>query len=94
MNETKHTPGQRAANAVLTAVFDRCTLRPGCSTRGLFSEVSGIIDRETAAPELLEALREIMQFFDHQGDTRPYTWQERKPILDAARVAIQKAESR
>ena len=45
-----------------------------------------------AAPELLQALREVESLFFNQGDTRPYTWQERLPILARARAAIAKAE--
>lgn len=47
-----------------------------------------------SAPELLEALHELEALFDYQGDARPYTWQERLPMLERARAAIAKAEGR
>jgi hypothetical protein len=45
-----------------------------------------------SAPDLLAALRELESLFDYRGDTRPYTWQERLPMLERARAAIAKAE--
>ena len=87
-----HTPGQRAANAVLTAVFDRCTLRPGCSTRGMFSEIEGIIDRETASPELLTALKAMDVAFSDLPEEFIKNWRDRRDAVITARAAIAKAE--
>lgn len=51
-------------------------------------------DLLAAAPELLAACKELEALFDNQGDARPYTWQERLPMLERARAAIAKAEGR
>ena len=41
--------------------------------------------------DLLDALENMLALFDGQGDTRPYTWQERLPLILAARSVISKA---
>jgi hypothetical protein len=97
---TKHTAGEWYTRH---GQISSLTSAHGCTIANCNRTANGISDEEADANAayivaacnshagLVEALRDVLRFFDHQGDVRPYTWQERKPSLAAARAAREKA---
>ncbi len=47
-----------------------------------------------AAPELLEALKRLLEHAEWVGTPRGYSWDDFKDVIDPARAAIAKAEGR
>lgn len=65
--KTPSVEALRAAEAVMTRVFDDCMTREGCSTKGMQSAVAAIIDNHTNLPGLLrvkEAARNLSERVD------------------------------
>jgi hypothetical protein len=59
-------------------------------------EISGLtelVNKASVHDDLLDALENMLGLFDFQGDHRPYTWQERLPLILAARSAIAKGDA-
>jgi NADPH-dependent ferric siderophore reductase len=69
--ESKHTPGAMRAARLIANTYDKVLIDAGFpwSTKdgGATDRLALIIDRETAAPALLEALEEMVAFGKRQG---------------------------
>lgn len=67
--KTPSVEALRAAEAVMTRVFDDCMTREGCSTKGMQSAVAAIIDNHTNLPGLLR-VKEAARVFCAQVEQR------------------------
>jgi hypothetical protein len=92
-----HTPTQRAVDAIVQMHDARQRKHdcPGydcsiCSLHADESRMAEIIDRETAAPEMLEALRVFANYMEHAGE-KSITIKSLAYPLHLAKEAIQKA---
>lgn len=83
-----HTPGSERAARALIELSETTIFSPGATVR-----IAEIIDRETAAPELLESLEAFVALANFDADTIPKTTEEWDAMVAKAEAAIQKARS-
>ena len=98
-SEMSHTPGPRVVQAFDEAQM--CVLGPACD--GGRRELVGVFTGErrmdnaaldAAAPELLDALRNMVGMFDTPVVRRHYNSDFHREACESARCAIAKAEGR
>lgn len=88
-NQTENTPGQRAA----LAIMDELHLPMFKQTTQALAD---IIDRETAAPELLTALKDCAKYLMTGHGNRSDIWNRANSLLGRfpARSAIARTETK